>query len=202
MQVEQRAAVIERFRDGKEKVLVTTNVCARGNDVQMFVIWVLSVYIWKHFFSPYFCSYVSTIYMWVYKVSCKKICLRCKVWFKKLSQPECKLLEISFNEFGSPLRITIGHQDTILASTHSDPLYQREAINGFLKELQIYFFCPRYYKKGLGLVSAHNILKLFSYLFQFSAVFLNSTLYGLTCNLEEALIHRQRLSYTVCKRWK
>lgn len=122
----------------------------------------------------YFCSYVSTIYMWVYKVSCKKICLRCKVWFKKLSQPECKLLEISFNEFGSPLRITIGHQDTILASTHSDPLYQREAINGFLKELQIYlFFCPRYYKKGLGLVSAHNILKLFSYLFQFSAVFLN-----------------------------
>lgn len=151
MQVEQRAAVIERFRDGKEKVLVTTNVCARGNDVQMFVIWVLSVYIWKHFFSPYFCSYVSTIYMWVYKVSCKKICLRCKVWFKKLSQPECKLLEISFNEFGSPLRITIGHQDTILASTHSDPLYQREAINGFLKELQIYlFFCPRYYKKRLG----------------------------------------------------
>lgn len=33
MQVEQRAAVIERFRDGKEKVLVTTNVCARGKDL-------------------------------------------------------------------------------------------------------------------------------------------------------------------------
>lgn len=32
MQVEQRAAVIDRFRDGKEKVLVTTNVCARGKD--------------------------------------------------------------------------------------------------------------------------------------------------------------------------
>lgn len=31
MQVEQRAAVIERFRKGKEKVLVTTNVCARGD---------------------------------------------------------------------------------------------------------------------------------------------------------------------------
>ena len=31
MMVEQRAAVIERFREGKEKVLVTTNVCARGN---------------------------------------------------------------------------------------------------------------------------------------------------------------------------
>jgi hypothetical protein len=30
MQVEQRAAVIDRFREGKEKVLVTTNVCARG----------------------------------------------------------------------------------------------------------------------------------------------------------------------------
>ena len=28
--VQQRAAVIERFREGKEKVLVTTNVCARG----------------------------------------------------------------------------------------------------------------------------------------------------------------------------
>ncbi|XP_025904905.1 ATP-dependent RNA helicase DDX25 isoform X2 [Nothoprocta perdicaria] len=29
--VEQRADVIQRFRDGKEKVLVTTNVCARGD---------------------------------------------------------------------------------------------------------------------------------------------------------------------------
>uniref|UniRef100_A0A8C6UZ44 RNA helicase n=1 Tax=Neogobius melanostomus TaxID=47308 RepID=A0A8C6UZ44_9GOBI len=34
MQVEQRAAVIDRFREGKEKVLVTTNVCARGIDVE------------------------------------------------------------------------------------------------------------------------------------------------------------------------
>uniref|UniRef100_A0A3P8UHP7 RNA helicase n=1 Tax=Amphiprion percula TaxID=161767 RepID=A0A3P8UHP7_AMPPE len=32
--VEQRAAVIERFRSGKEKVLVTTNVCSRGIDVE------------------------------------------------------------------------------------------------------------------------------------------------------------------------
>ncbi|XP_068191794.1 ATP-dependent RNA helicase DDX19A, partial [Antennarius striatus] len=32
--VEQRAAVIERYRDGKEKVLVTTNVCSRGIDVE------------------------------------------------------------------------------------------------------------------------------------------------------------------------
>ncbi|KYO35797.1 ATP-dependent RNA helicase DDX25 [Alligator mississippiensis] len=31
--VEERAAVIQRFRDGKEKVLITTNVCARGIDV-------------------------------------------------------------------------------------------------------------------------------------------------------------------------
>ena len=30
MTVEQRAAVIERLRNGKEKVLVTTNVCSRG----------------------------------------------------------------------------------------------------------------------------------------------------------------------------
>lgn len=35
MMVEQRAAVIERFREGKEKVLVTTNVCARGRAWQM-----------------------------------------------------------------------------------------------------------------------------------------------------------------------
>ncbi|XP_032375828.1 ATP-dependent RNA helicase DDX19A [Etheostoma spectabile] len=32
--VEQRAAVIDRFRNGKEKVLVTTNVCSRGIDVE------------------------------------------------------------------------------------------------------------------------------------------------------------------------
>lgn len=30
MTVEQRAAVIDRYRNGKEKVLVTTNVCSRG----------------------------------------------------------------------------------------------------------------------------------------------------------------------------
>ncbi|NXW59987.1 DDX25 helicase, partial [Eurystomus gularis] len=30
----QRANVIQRFRDGKEKVLIATNVCARGIDVQ------------------------------------------------------------------------------------------------------------------------------------------------------------------------
>uniref|UniRef100_A0A3Q2DWE9 RNA helicase n=1 Tax=Cyprinodon variegatus TaxID=28743 RepID=A0A3Q2DWE9_CYPVA len=34
MTVEQRAAVIERFRNGNEKVLVTTNVCSRGIDVE------------------------------------------------------------------------------------------------------------------------------------------------------------------------
>uniref|UniRef100_A0A3P8WK78 RNA helicase n=1 Tax=Cynoglossus semilaevis TaxID=244447 RepID=A0A3P8WK78_CYNSE len=34
MTVEQRAAVIDRFRNGKEKVLVTTNVCSRGIDVE------------------------------------------------------------------------------------------------------------------------------------------------------------------------
>jgi len=30
LDVGQRQAVIERFRDGKEKVLITTNVSARG----------------------------------------------------------------------------------------------------------------------------------------------------------------------------
>ncbi|XP_078064172.1 ATP-dependent RNA helicase DDX19A-like [Mustelus asterias] len=34
LSVEQRTNVIQRFRDGKEKVLVTTNVCARGIDVE------------------------------------------------------------------------------------------------------------------------------------------------------------------------
>uniref|UniRef100_A0A8C4YQV4 DEAD-box helicase 25 n=1 Tax=Gopherus evgoodei TaxID=1825980 RepID=A0A8C4YQV4_9SAUR len=36
--VEQRAAIIQRFREGKEKVLVTTNVCARGIDVEQVTI--------------------------------------------------------------------------------------------------------------------------------------------------------------------
>ncbi|TNN84440.1 ATP-dependent RNA helicase DDX19B [Liparis tanakae] len=34
LEVKQRAAIIERFRHGKEKVLVTTNVCSRGIDVE------------------------------------------------------------------------------------------------------------------------------------------------------------------------
>ncbi|NWJ04446.1 DDX25 helicase, partial [Crypturellus undulatus] len=38
LSVEQRADVIQRFRDGKEKVLVTTNVCARGIDVKQVTI--------------------------------------------------------------------------------------------------------------------------------------------------------------------
>ena len=32
--VEQRAAIIQRFRAGKEKVLITTNVSARGKLIQ------------------------------------------------------------------------------------------------------------------------------------------------------------------------
>ena len=32
--VEQRIAVLNRFREGKEKLLITTNVCARGIDVE------------------------------------------------------------------------------------------------------------------------------------------------------------------------
>ncbi|XP_072012668.1 ATP-dependent RNA helicase DDX25 isoform X1 [Engystomops pustulosus] len=32
--VTERADIIQRFRDGKEKVLITTNVCARGIDVE------------------------------------------------------------------------------------------------------------------------------------------------------------------------
>ncbi|XP_054853848.1 ATP-dependent RNA helicase DDX25 [Eublepharis macularius] len=36
--VEQRAAIIQRFREGKHKVLITTNVCARGIDVKQVTI--------------------------------------------------------------------------------------------------------------------------------------------------------------------
>ena len=32
--VEPRIAVLNRFREGKEKLLITTNVCARGIDVE------------------------------------------------------------------------------------------------------------------------------------------------------------------------
>ena len=32
--VEQRVAVLNRFRDGKEKLMITTNVCARGIDIE------------------------------------------------------------------------------------------------------------------------------------------------------------------------
>ncbi|XP_054720607.1 DEAD-box helicase Dbp80-like [Uloborus diversus] len=34
LEVSQREAILSRFREGKEKVLITTNVCARGIDVQ------------------------------------------------------------------------------------------------------------------------------------------------------------------------
>ena len=30
--VEQRISVLDRFRDGKEKILITTNVLSRGED--------------------------------------------------------------------------------------------------------------------------------------------------------------------------
>ncbi|XP_073095635.1 ATP-dependent RNA helicase DDX25 isoform X3 [Manis javanica] len=36
--VDQRASVLQRFRDGKEKVLITTNVCARGIDVKQVTV--------------------------------------------------------------------------------------------------------------------------------------------------------------------
>ncbi|NWU93671.1 DDX25 helicase, partial [Upupa epops] len=38
LSVAQRASVIQRFRDGKEKVLIATNVCARGIDVQQVTV--------------------------------------------------------------------------------------------------------------------------------------------------------------------
>lgn len=38
LQIEQRAAVINRFKEGKEKVLITTNVTARGIDVEQVTV--------------------------------------------------------------------------------------------------------------------------------------------------------------------
>ena len=36
--VERRLAVLNRFREGKEKLLITTNVCARGIDVEQVTV--------------------------------------------------------------------------------------------------------------------------------------------------------------------
>ena len=38
LEIEQRLAVLNRFRDGKEKVLITTNLAARGIDVEQVTI--------------------------------------------------------------------------------------------------------------------------------------------------------------------
>ena len=38
LDIEQRIAVLNRFRDGKEKVLITTNLAARGIDVEQVTI--------------------------------------------------------------------------------------------------------------------------------------------------------------------
>lgn len=41
---EQRIAVLNRFRDGKEKVLITTNLMARGIDIEQ-----VFNHTWMHF---------------------------------------------------------------------------------------------------------------------------------------------------------
>ena len=38
LEIDQRLAILDRFRDGKEKVLITTNVAARGIDVEQVTI--------------------------------------------------------------------------------------------------------------------------------------------------------------------
>ncbi|KAG8320381.1 ATP-dependent RNA helicase ddx25 [Homalodisca vitripennis] len=38
MTVEQRIAILDRFKEGKEKVLITTNVLARGIDIEQVTI--------------------------------------------------------------------------------------------------------------------------------------------------------------------
>jgi ATP-dependent RNA helicase DDX19/DBP5 len=36
--IEQRIAVLNRYREGKEKLLITTNLCARGIDVEQVTV--------------------------------------------------------------------------------------------------------------------------------------------------------------------
>jgi ATP-dependent RNA helicase DDX19/DBP5 len=43
LDIDQRISIINRFREGKEKVLITTNVLARGIDVEQ-VSQLLKVY--------------------------------------------------------------------------------------------------------------------------------------------------------------
>ena len=38
MEIEKRIDILNRFRDGKEKVLITTNVMARGIDVEQVIL--------------------------------------------------------------------------------------------------------------------------------------------------------------------
>ena len=56
LEIDQRINIINRFREGKEKVLITTNVLARGIDVEQVskIDIHLLDYFFKHFLNPTF----------------------------------------------------------------------------------------------------------------------------------------------------
>lgn len=44
MTIEERARVIREFKDGEYKILITTNVCARGSFLTLFKVYVFIKY--------------------------------------------------------------------------------------------------------------------------------------------------------------
>lgn len=61
LDIEQRLSILNRFRDGKEKLLITTNVCARGIDVEQVTIVVNYDIPVDRFYRPDFETYLHRI---------------------------------------------------------------------------------------------------------------------------------------------
>ena len=61
LEIEQRADILNRFRDGKEKVLITTNVAARGIDIDQVTIVVNYDLPMDHMNKPDFETYLHRI---------------------------------------------------------------------------------------------------------------------------------------------
>ena len=61
LEIEQRLAILNRFRDGKEKLLITTNVAARGIDVEQVTIVINYDLPIDHMYRPDFETYLHRI---------------------------------------------------------------------------------------------------------------------------------------------
>jgi len=61
LEIEQRADILNRFRDGKEKVLITTNVAARGIDIDQVTIVVNYDLPIDHMAQPHYETYLHRI---------------------------------------------------------------------------------------------------------------------------------------------